>query len=579
MKRWRWGDDRGSALLVVLVTMTVLTVMVTVGLSQSVSSIRQSDRAGDWKQALAAAEAGVDDYLARLNRYDGYWQTTDCNNVALKGAPKDTGLASGVCSWNAATKRGWVAVDGEPDAFFSYKVDVSETDIDGTIVFTSSGRVGDVVRTVRSILRRGGFGEFLYYTVYETVDPANQAVYGTNNSTAQTRCTRYRWGSPARDTSYCSDIQFGAADRINGPLHTNDTMIIEGGARFTGTTTTSNPACRSETGVAVDPSKCYIRKGSGTPTFTKGITYRPEIDLPTTIGNLRQYVTPGQVTSARLGCLYTGPTRIKFFVTGGVSKMTVWSYYSGRSGGPTLNANCGTAAALQSTAGATLNFPDQKLVMVQDVPQAQSTPSSGACAAGRIGDGLPVANDYNLQLAEANCRYGTLYVEGVVKGRATLSVDNNIVITDNLTYSGGENGLDALGLIAGNSVQIYHPVELYCASYNNKNQCTSYSLRNMKRNNDRAVLTNVTVNAAILTLQHSFTVQYYNYGASLGVIKVFGSIAQRFRGPVGLSSGQGYDKNYNYDTRLRYAPPPYFLDPVKSGWGQKTFGEVPTTSS
>ncbi len=71
--------------------------------------------------------------------------------------------------------------------------------------------------------------------------------------------------------------------------------------------------------------------------------------------------------------------------------------------------------------------------------------------------------------------------------------------------------------------------------------------------------------------------QQYNKGAKLGSLRVYGSIAQLFRGPVGTgdgSSGTGYLKNYNFDTRLRFSPPPFFLDPVGSGWGQKTYNEV-----
>ena len=36
------------------------------------------------------------------------------------------------------------------------------------------------------------------------------------------------------------------------------------------------------------------------------------------------------------------------------------------------------------------------------------------------------------------------------------------MITNNLQYQGGENGTDALGLIASNSVKIYHPVRQTC---------------------------------------------------------------------------------------------------------------------
>ena len=49
-----------------------------------------------------------------------------------------------------------------------------------------------------------------------------------------------------------------------------------------------------------------------------------------------------------------------------------------------------------------------------------------------------------------------------------------------------------------------------------------------------------------------------------------GVIAQQHRG-VGRASGggtrrTGYIKNYNYDERLKYRSPPYFLDPVQASW-------------
>ena len=58
----------------------------------------------------------------------------------------------------------------------------------------------------------------------------------------------------------------------------------------------------------------------------------------------------------------------------------------------------------------------------------------------------------------------------------------------------------------------------------------------------------------------------------LGVrhLTVNGAIGQKFRGPVGRSSGgaaiNGYIKKYTYDDRLRFRSPPHFLDPVKSAW-------------
>ena len=159
-------------------------------------------------------------------------------------------------------------------------------------------------RTVSTVLRRGGFGEFLYYTVYETVDPANEAVYGLNNSTAQDKCAHYAWEpyvagvSKPRDSNYCSDIQFVTGDKINGPLHSNDTILMSGTPRFQGTVTTSDPACKPVNGVPRPATACYDRNGSASPQFDKGIAYRSEVDLPTSIGDLKKNVDPAQTDHA-----------------------------------------------------------------------------------------------------------------------------------------------------------------------------------------------------------------------------------------------------------------------------------------
>ena len=82
------------------------------------------------------------------------------------------------------------------------------------------------------------------------------------------------------------------------------------------------------------------------------------------------------------------------------------------------------------------------------------------------------------------------------------------------------------------------------------------------------------VQAAILSLRHSFLVQSYEYGAPLDgggtgqKLNVTGSISQKFRGPVGTAGvpGTGYKKGYAYDKRLLAIPPPFFLQPKTTPW-------------
>jgi hypothetical protein len=563
MSRWRdRSNDEGTALIMVLGTTMILIILATVAATAAMNANRISRHSSDWNQALAAAEAGVDDYLARLNKNDLYWQTaTDCTNPAMKRP----GVSS--CSWGDGTPVGWVRVPGADRAEFHYQAETTSTPVNGTVKLTATGRVGDVTRSVQTVLRRGGFGEFLYYTVYEEVDPANDSTYdGSPRSTtwAAGNCVRYWWPTSSPRHSDCVNIQFAGGDVISGPMHTNDRILTGGAVRFKGTTTTSWPDCNKK----VSPV-CFTRaSNTAAPNFEKGVSYRPEIELPTTIGDLRQYVDPTKTTTP--GCLFTGPTRIRLLATTATySTMEVWSPYSQTA----LNSGCGNATNFKNSpaVGQTLTIPNNSLIIVRDIPAGGPTPlinTNGSCRAATISS-YPIADDWNETLADANCRYGTLYVEGVLKGRLTMVADNNIVVTDHLTYHGGQTGTDALGLIAGNSVKIYHPVKKTTSG-----STVTYS--DLNRPEGKLLFKNAKIQASILTLLHSFNVQAWDKGSTsgLGTLNLFGSFAQRYRGPVALTSGTGYDKNYVYDTRLRYAPPPYFLDPVRSSWGVKAYGEV-----
>jgi hypothetical protein len=124
-----------------------------------------------------------------------------------------------------------------------------------------------------------------------------------------------------------------------------------------------------------------------------------------------------------------------------------------------------------------------------------------------------------------------------------------------------------LGLVADNNVAVYHPVD-------------------GSGNNASGTMTNVTVDAAILSLNHSFYVQNWNQGALLGTLTINGVITQEFRGPVGTFAAgtppvaqTGYAKDYNYDTRLKYLSPPYFLSPTQSAWGRISYTELAPTAT
>lgn len=571
----RHGDgsaDDGFAMIVVLGTGMVLTLVLIMLLQYTLLSATHSRREQDYLAAMSAAQAGIDDYLSRLNANNTYWQGTDCTNAAMRRPVTGAGAP---CGWTSSTPVGWTSIAGTSNprglscaaaptppncAVFHYDADPSQTLFNGMIRLTATGRSNNVSRSVQVSIRRQGFADFLYYSDIESVDPANQYVYGVNNTTARTRCSRHFWDNPPRDTAYCANIYWAANDVVNGPLHSNDALLITAGPTFNGPVSTAYPACAPNAQGTPPPStSCYRNGGSAAPRFSKGISYASQVQLPPTNSSLRAQTDPA-TASGTPGCLFTGPTRIHFNANG---SMTVWSPYT-----MAANPGCGSAGP----AGQQIPVPNNNVVFVQNVPSTQSTPAAGNCAAGAIG-GYPQAGDANYNYGEYDCRAGTVFVDGTLSGRVTIGASNNILIVDNLTYTGGSTGSDSLGLIADNSVEVYHPVS--CSRWSGP---TCQSGTNMSRPGSTGAFTNPVIDAAMLSLAHSFSVQLYPLGNALGQLNVFGAISQKFRGAVGTFSGtsavSGYNKNYVYDSRLKFAPPPYYLDPVQTSYGVTTFAEV-----
>jgi hypothetical protein len=182
---------------------------------------------------------------------------------------------------------------------------------------------------------------------------------------------------------------------------------------------------------------------------------------------------------------------------------------------------------------------------------SMALPANGVIwvANGACGQGYNPLDPYNSPQGCAD-----VYVKGTYASDLTIGSEKDVIINGNLTKSGDT----MLGLIANNFVRVYHP-----ETHNDPNDATNCT-------DQAGTLTNVAVDAAILSLQHSFTVDNYYCGTPLGTLTVNGVIGQKFRGPVGRGNGSsvvnGYTKNYNYDDRMRFRSPPHFLDPVQSAW-------------
>jgi hypothetical protein len=245
-------------------------------------------------------------------------------------------------------------------------------------------------------------------------------------------------------------------------------------------------------------------------------------------------------------------------------------------------AACGTPGTgtngLGSTGGASIDVIPSNVVYVQNVPTlstdpnySSSTPASFSCVNSNAGwtfgtTQFPAVNEITPDGSSSSkpaygCKNGDVFVQGVLKGAVTIGAENYIYVTGDVTYA--DAAKDILGLVGNNAVWVWNPMQT-------KNGSTKPLLTDSGR----------TINAAILSVAHTFQVQNYDQGAQTrGTLTVKGSIAQTFRGTVALQGSTGYVKAYKYDTRFAYMAPPKFLSPVSSAYGVSQFSGVPAAFS
>lgn len=555
--------EEGAALATVVIVGFVLLTLVTTGSLVALSGIQKSSTDADWNAAMAAAYAGVDDYQSRLANDNTYVQYG--NPSAKFSSTSTVALPSpGNAAFGVGTTGPWATVAGSSGAAsYRYEVDNSQYANSGILKLRSTGRVGKELRSVVVNLKQQGFIDFLYFTDYEIQDPK----YSGKNATT---CTKYAWASRPSD---CSNIAFDLGDTTNGPAHSNDAIRICD-ATFNGPVTTAyNPA----SGLRYTAKDSNGNNCNGQEFAVAGSpAYSPVIGMPPTNAQMKKevrYDIPAEVP--RPGCLYTGPTKITLNAGGTMTVQSPLTKATQIDGAATPVAKtpppiqCGDPAQLASASGQTIPVLDRNLIFVQNVPASSTDPNHTStatlpttCKATTYaqptnGLGYPLANEDlgSSSVADSyNCRYGDVFVEGDMRGLMTIAAENFVYVTGNIKYVDPQ--ADMLGLVGNNAVWVWNPVN---SSGNSLLSATSKSNRR--------------IDAAILSVAHTFQVQNKEKGGDRGTLTVNGAIAQKFRGIV-RNGSNGYIKNYVYDARFRYMAPPKFLSPVTTTYGVSELVEV-----
>ncbi|MCW2667452.1 MAG: hypothetical protein JWN57_2414 [Frankiales bacterium] len=562
------AEDGGYALVVVMGVMSTLLILSTFALSLAMGQVRPAKQEQEFHVAMAAAQAGAEDYVSRVNRTGVYYSGTGgfAGWVAVPTPSAATPVSSfryelaadpaapTVPVTNDATQAKLVQQTG--------RVELVVTGCAGTPADCASAAASGPTslrnRTIRVTLKRGSFLDYLYFTRYETEDPVTSWDLANDDpaddTARQANCAAF---AGARDDTLCRPVLFNTGDTLYGPVHSEDRFLMSGTPVFEDEVDSGWP---DATGTH------WATPNSATPTFKKGPpTYAP-LDMPSTNGELRS-------TAA---CRFYGPTRV-IFRAGGT--MDVTSPWSG-------STPCGsfTPASPTVTGISVATFP---------VLWVDPTPAATSCtlAEQRTLVGFPAPGDDSLEGGTSplfhNCRSGDAFVEGWVKGQVTVAAANNVTVTGPLRYVGvgGDDlaGTDVLGLYAQRFVTVYHPVT--CSL---RDPETSYCLDGTNVSPPVTTLrpqayplTNVQIDAAIVAPNNSFLLPTTTAPA-LGTLKVLGAIVQQFRGPIAArvqfasmpaAQDRGYRKDYRYDPRLRFMPPPALADLGKSAWSVRTFSE------
>jgi Tfp pilus assembly protein PilX len=494
----RCGDERGFTVLLALFVLVITTMLLGGAYFAVFNDTALSRNDLDQKRAYAAAQAGIQVYNYDLNQNINFWSLCTPPSGVVPGSTDAGSNETYVTAQLVAVTAPSGTTTCDANNPIATMIEANTSTAAGTFRISSTGTSRGVSRTIIAQYTRTSFLNFVYYTSYEVLDPL--AI-----SPPATGCNVHY---PTARGPNCVAIQFTSGDVINGPLHSEDWLLVCGTATFG-----RGPGDRIEAAGHSDEGT-----GCGDRAIMNGtfVANPPSLGLPPSNAQLVNVVTPAYH--------FYGATTIVLrnnlmdVTTGGVTTL-----------GMALPTN-GVIYVSDSIASAC---------------GVSYTPSTPAYAP-----------------ADANC--GNVYISGTYNTTSlTIAASHDIIIKGNILTTpvdgaGKPTGNTLLGLIANGFVRVYHPMTGSRAADGSCNNLTNVT---------GPGLPITTIYAAILAVGHSFIVDNYDCGSSLGTLTIWGAIAQNYRGPVGTGGGNsGYLKNYRYDDRLAATEPPYFLNPVKTAW-------------
>ena len=418
----RWSPrDRGAALVLVMIWGFGMLLLALVASQTVVNLVRPSDQAEQSFRAWTAAEAGVDDFRARV------------------AAAQNGDITAAITGGTNPAIGSWIPIPGgeSGDAVFTYTLDTSRAFSAGSIIIRSTGYAGGQYRTVIAELAKQTMFDYAYASNYETVAPEYPDYFsGTSGQISRTNayawCADRYWaesgptksqpnwtqanGPNHRDSEACiggllTNWAIGKNDRFLGNVHTNDVFVLytanadsplsigqnafDPSTVFTQNSTSSCPEPTAVNRGCLANHRWLASHRIGTTSEAGGaaITWNPDAKTEIEIRNEGMAALKARAREA--GCLLTGPTRLRFHADGTV----VITSPDSKEPNPTTPGsivNCG-GTALQATVAtastprpytatpASLSSAFNGVIYVQDVP-ASGDPNSWPSGAPSCAD-------------------------------------------------------------------------------------------------------------------------------------------------------------------------------------------------
>jgi hypothetical protein len=510
--RARLADESGFSMLFALGVLMITAILIAAIWTAVGEDAPLSEQNVAAKQAYAAASAGAQAFLYHLNENSTYWET---------------------CSNDTSTTPNYVA--GSTTEYYEYAPVLansasacSSSNPTGTLIDTGTGTLrleftgysdgGAVSRGIVAGFKPANPFDYVWFTVYEALD---------SSISGDTGCNVYYRSSTARQSGNLTgcNINWITGDSVNGPMFTDDQYLVESGnsptfgrSGYQDEIASAAPCTSGQTTQQCDDEICA---GDNCQNATLNGVATPGASAELPPANTTFLATD----AAAHGITYSGTTTITL------------------NGATASVSNCPTTTCTTST----VTLANDPIIYVANA--SGCTPAQYSW--------------YVTSYSTSGCT-GDVYVQGNYTAPLTIGAADDIIVNGNVTTtnSGGTpTGSATLGLIANEFIRVEHG-------------CTWSSQDPPYGSNISGQYTqNLTIDAEIMAVQHSFIVDNFPCGSQMGALTINGAIAQYFRGAVGeqetyngTTYETGYLKNYTYDNRLEYLLPPYLFDITSGAW-------------